>query len=110
MVQIKDRLRKDLRERSQMLMENDEHGAQSRPVPPDGDGSKDGLKIAEEDTLEKTAAAAVHAWGICSLLPSLEPGLVTEPPNGCSIATVLFCLILPSLKGRSGRPKRRVMW
>lgn len=67
-VQNKDRLRKDLREKSQMLTENDKHGAQSHPIPPEGDGSKDGLKIAEDDTLEKAAAAAVHAWVICSLL------------------------------------------
>lgn len=65
-VQNKGRLRKDLRKKSQMLIENDEQGAKSHPIPPDGDGHKDGLKIAE-DTLEKTTAAAVHAWGICSL-------------------------------------------
>lgn len=50
-----------------MLIENYEHGAQSHAIPPDGDGSKDGLKIAEDDTLEKTTAAAVHARVICSL-------------------------------------------
>lgn len=50
-----------------MLIENDAHGAQIHPIPPEGDGSKDGLKIAEDDTLEETTAAVVHAWVICSL-------------------------------------------